>query len=92
MPAIPIKGGIKAARAIYLMSIPGLTTGNVIPSRGFWFPVAPREYGKAGTSNWTVNRIIGKGEVAHRGGTNLETIELDSFFPGMYNPALCLGS
>lgn len=84
-----IHGGIGPSRAVYLLPIQGLTNGNVIPSRGFWFPVAPREYGKAGASNWNTNRIAGLGEVAHRGGTNLEVIEIDSFFPGEYNPALC---
>ena len=83
-----IRGGIRATRTIYLMPIKGLTSGNVIPSRGFWFPVAPQSYTVTGSAAWETNRIVGLGEVAHRGGENLKQIEIESFFPGENNPGL----
>lgn len=83
------RGGIGPTRTVFLMPIRNLTHGEDIPSRGFWFPVAPSEYGKAGSSNWITVNIVGLGEVAHRGGPNLESVEIESFFPGEFNPALC---
>lgn len=83
------RGGIGPSRTVYLMPIKGLTHGEWIPPRGFWFPVAPREYSKAGTANWNSVNIIGVGEVIHRGGANLQGIEMESFFPGEQNMALC---
>ena len=83
-----LRGGIRATRTIYLMPIKGLTSGNVIPSRGFWFPVAPSSYTVTGNAEWQSNRIVGLGEVSHRAGENLKQIEIESFFPGENAPGL----
>lgn len=77
------------ARTIRLRAIRGITTDNVLPDGDFWFPVGPQNYGRAGSYTWNSTRVVNLGEVAHKGGADLDTYTFDAFFPGYYHPRLC---
>lgn len=87
----PIRSPADLAPSIRLYEIRGLTQENILPTNGLWFPITPSEYGVSSSYDWASINIIGMGEVKHRSGNNVDSIELQGFFPGYYDPRLCKG-
>jgi len=85
--------GLKNARGARLEYLHGRTATNSVITSGkpIWFPVAPSTLGVTSSSNWNIYRVTDSGEFANRGGRNLKIIEIETFLPPYYIPALCQG-